>query len=1223
MAFSYKEYTSITSGQREFAFAFDAVAKDTTNIKVTIGGKHLYDGVSKYNTSTRALDDSGTQPEAEYTVSSGSITIKTTANSAAVTFTLGNVTVTNGVPTLSTSVPLRIYRETNRDTAEVTFSSGSILADSDLNRANNQGRFLALEAVDRADESMAIDADDSTQYDIQISGADKRIFGVADPDNTNDAASKAYVDGVAMGSGANIVTTNGSQTLTAKTLTSPVLNTGVSGSAILDSDTMSGASATTLSTSESIKAYVDAQNTAQDLDATTDSGTIDIALGSETLTVAGGEGIDTSATGTTITIAGEDATASNKGVASFSSTDFSVSSGAVSLDSGIVYQQGKPHIIPGVLYPAVAGNDINGTDIDTSHGSTYTYGTTHTDGRKYYYTDIKGSKPIKDPRIGGHFGSQRHKFKSIQLLEQETATHGSNVYSVDGREYIRAYGTIIMSNDAHGSRPKADGGDTSDYGYFEIVGYFSSVNSLDRTFAGGNTNYVYKIDGGSFSAEQTTFTTSASSPLGNRYVDKGSLATIVTGQTLGIHTITIRSHATNDYLEQYGIELIAQDTTSTANRSKIQIPSQDVVSYGKKFNVSGTPHYDPFNGFTSGNLAAVQALGIDTDTSLGLSKWLPSDAGTTYYRPFNGGRIIKWVDSSGAIKTSVNMMPPNAKSIANSASPTNAFATRTTASHFGTNNAMNSFEAGTDLDVDQLSEVAKTFHFREFGNGSANGGTNSSSHADVSMLSTNDDVAYVMDDGTTSFYGKNADYSATHGLWVDNDNDSAYLTFIGTGISWDTGANGRNTFAQNLPFGTHIIQYYAGNHGDSAYYKIDGVTIKDNFTSGSNYIYNWAFGGASGDITFHQPKKPPIPEDACVLADYMLMADFVPQTSAGPTYISKGTRRQNVSRDVFVNHLDGATLDLAHTAGGNDTSFGYYLNQSGTASSETRFKVRIPSFGTNYVLRSYQSDSRSRLFIGDTSKDNGTNASSGAVYVQSDGSTRDNTATYDSYAHLTSSLDLGSYNFGANAESGTNLTMSGFDIATPIHTSFHYQPFETPFLNELVGGDRNMEQTNLICSPNGHTWDSLTKNTSYLGNQVVSTSRDGGDSGVDNDSYIYDVWRGTESTADNFFCKNSFSIAYDRVICLKDGQYNIDAVFECTVGNQGLQMTFFKNGTTVREESGYIGSTFEPILRFNHTLYLKRGDYIQFKNRNISDGNGDGAPEGDRIKSTKLNIFKV
>ena len=60
-----------------------------------------------------------------------------------------------------------------------------------------------------------------------------------------------------------VTTLVGSQTLTNKTLTSPVINTGVSGSAILDSDTMSGASATTLSSSESIKAYVDGQTTSE------------------------------------------------------------------------------------------------------------------------------------------------------------------------------------------------------------------------------------------------------------------------------------------------------------------------------------------------------------------------------------------------------------------------------------------------------------------------------------------------------------------------------------------------------------------------------------------------------------------------------------------------------------------------------------------------------------------------------------------------------------------------------------------------------------------------------------------------------------------------------------------------------------------------------------------------------------------------------------------------
>ena len=55
------------------------------------------------------------------------------------------------------------------------------------------------------------------------------------------------------------VTLTGSETLTNKTLTSPVINTGISGTAILDEDNMASNSATKLSTQQSIKAYVDAE----------------------------------------------------------------------------------------------------------------------------------------------------------------------------------------------------------------------------------------------------------------------------------------------------------------------------------------------------------------------------------------------------------------------------------------------------------------------------------------------------------------------------------------------------------------------------------------------------------------------------------------------------------------------------------------------------------------------------------------------------------------------------------------------------------------------------------------------------------------------------------------------------------------------------------------------------------------------------------------------------
>jgi hypothetical protein len=51
------------------------------------------------------------------------------------------------------------------------------------------------------------------------------------------------------------------------------------------------------------QAYVQAQITAEDLDVTTDSGTIAIDLDSEALQLSGGTGIDTSASGNTVTVA--------------------------------------------------------------------------------------------------------------------------------------------------------------------------------------------------------------------------------------------------------------------------------------------------------------------------------------------------------------------------------------------------------------------------------------------------------------------------------------------------------------------------------------------------------------------------------------------------------------------------------------------------------------------------------------------------------------------------------------------------------------------------------------------------------------------------------------------------------------------------------------------------------------------------------------------------------
>ena len=71
---------------------------------------------------------------------------------------------------------------------------------------------------------------------------------------------------------------------------------------IADEDDMSSDSPTKLATQQSIKAYVDSQVTSQDLDVTDGTNTIGIDLDSESLGVLGGTGVDSVASGNSVTL---------------------------------------------------------------------------------------------------------------------------------------------------------------------------------------------------------------------------------------------------------------------------------------------------------------------------------------------------------------------------------------------------------------------------------------------------------------------------------------------------------------------------------------------------------------------------------------------------------------------------------------------------------------------------------------------------------------------------------------------------------------------------------------------------------------------------------------------------------------------------------------------------------------------------------------------------------
>jgi hypothetical protein len=833
-----------------------------------------------------------------------------------------------------------------------------------------------------------------------------------------------------------------------------------------------------------------------------------------------------------------------------------------------------PHIIPDVLHPAVAGKLLDGS---TAHDSTY--GVAQSDGRMYYYTDIKGSKPIKDPRIGSHFGSQRFKISSLQLLDQETATQGKDVYSIDGREWMRAVGTNITGNDARGSHILfKNGGAAADGTFIEITGYFNKMNYLAFNEA-SRMGLDYYVNGGSATQTNDTQFSAVTSPLDGRYVNAQSLHSINIGTISAptINTVKIFNNTTTAaaHHQVSGIELIAQDTTSTANKSKIQIPSQNVVSYGKKFTVAETKHYNPFAYKTDGStvwasgahngtawpIGTGSSANIDTATSLGLAAWVS----TNYYKPYNGGRVVKWVASDGTIKTSVNMMPPNAKSIGNSSSLTNATA-KANAS-IANNTYLPTFESGA---IDHsLAEVAKTFHVREFGNGSANG---NASYPDASTLSGTADIAYVMDDGLTSCSADDFNGDPTTSkecILRSGASDVIFYTFIGTGLSLHIeapeGTDQILQICQNLPYGTHVFKYLANasnaNHMDLT---VDGVAVSTAYNPSDTPLLK--------EVTFHQPKMPPIPEDAVVIADYMLMADFVVKTGAadgGAGKISKGIRFLNTTRDTFY---DGAGMLLSL----DPASVGFLgIYQYGNDTSALVSK--IPSFCTLATKWTFTPTDRRQAF-------------------KINGSTVDVTASeggHGAYYHPTAATTLGNniwstegVQIGDDTSAGTTQTQ-GWEFASPIHTSSHYQTFETPYLHELVGGDRNMEQTNLVVTPDGKTWDEVSRDSSYIGKGCLSCTTDTSHA----DAFvIFDNWRGNELAGRHYFNKD-FAIRQDRVICLKDGQYTITAqsIFVSAHTTAGI----YVNGVLLLQGFAFSITNHTGVL----SLTLEKGDYVQIKGR--------------------------
>jgi len=175
-----------------------------------------------------------------------------------------------------------------------------------------------------------------------------------------------------------------------------------------------------------------------------DSGTADsVALATDTLTFSGGEGIDTAVTNNTITISGEDATTSNKGIASFSSDSFSVSSGAVSIKpSGVSNSQlanssitiGSTSVSLGSTSNTLAG--LQQVDIDNIR----------IDGNTISATDTNGGISL-DPNGTGHVSVNSARIENLANPEnpQDAAT---KAYVDSATQGLHIHATVKVATGA-------------------------------------------------------------------------------------------------------------------------------------------------------------------------------------------------------------------------------------------------------------------------------------------------------------------------------------------------------------------------------------------------------------------------------------------------------------------------------------------------------------------------------------------------------------------------------------------------------------------------------------------------------------------------------------------------------------------------------------------------------------------------------------------------------
>ena len=206
----------------------------------------------------------------------------------------------NGTAITATAAELNILDGVTSTTAELNILDGVTSTATELNIVDGD---TAATATTLADADRVVVNDAGTM--VQVALTDFETYFESALDTLSNVTTVGALNAGSITSGFGAIDNGSSAITTTGTITYGSLSDGtITITAFVDEDDMSSDSATLVPTQQSVKAYVDSQVTAQDLDFQGDSGgALSIDLDSETLTIAGGTGIDTTGATNTLTVA--------------------------------------------------------------------------------------------------------------------------------------------------------------------------------------------------------------------------------------------------------------------------------------------------------------------------------------------------------------------------------------------------------------------------------------------------------------------------------------------------------------------------------------------------------------------------------------------------------------------------------------------------------------------------------------------------------------------------------------------------------------------------------------------------------------------------------------------------------------------------------------------------------------------------------------------------------